>query len=333
MAIVGIDTLMFGTDDLALSERFFIDFGLPVERSAQDETHFRLPEGSSVILRKGDDARLPQSNMVGPGVREVIWGVSDQASLDGLCADLGADHVLSEGPDGAIHFTTDFGLTMGLRLFSKNAVVSAPEPGNAPGHVVRMNRPRRWRERALPKGISHVVFALPDFERGAAFMQERLGFRMSDEQVGFGYYLRADGANNHHNLLLVNASAPVPGMDGNIRFHHVNFAVEDLDEIMIGANHMERCGWAPSHQGLGRHRIDSALFYYIPCPAGGEAEYGADADHVDDGWVPRRWPEPLFAYAHFVHNLPPFLRQPPRWKIEYINRAVTGAPPPSRPEH
>ena len=33
-------------------------------------------------------------------------------------------------------------------------------------------------------------------------------------------YLRADGSNNHHNLLLLNASAPFPGMDGLHRFHH-----------------------------------------------------------------------------------------------------------------
>ena len=153
-------------------------------------------------------------------------------------------------------------------------------------------------------------------------MIERLGFIMTDEQVGFGMYLRASGTNNHHNLLLLNAAAPLPDMDGKLRFHHANFAVEGLDEIMAGANHMTRRGWEPSHFGLGRHRVDSALFYYLPCPAGGEAEYGADSDAVDDAWVPRRWPVPLFAYAHWVHDLPPFLREPPSWQIEYMAEAV-----------
>ena len=165
-----------------------------------------------------------------------------------------------------------------------------------------------------------MVFAVPDFERGYRFMVERLGFRLTDEQVGFGMYLRADGTNDHHNLLLLNAHAPLPDMDGALRFHHANLAVEDLDELMVGANHMSRRGWEASHFGLGRHRIDSALFYYLPCPAGGEAEYGADSDCVDDAWVPRRWPEPLFAYAHFVHNLPPFLHHPPDWRIEYMTQ-------------
>ncbi|MGB3929144.1 MAG: VOC family protein, partial [Sphingobium sp.] len=270
---------------------------------------------------------LPPSPIEGAGVRQVIWGVDSEQALDALAADLSRDCDVRRSDDGTVHFQAGFGIPMGLRLFRKRPVLCAPEPANAPGRTERLNRPRRWRTRAYPKGLSHVVFAVPDFESGTAFMRDRLGFRLSDEQVGFGMYLRADGSNNHHNFLLLNATAPLPGMDGKLRFHHANFAVEDLDEIMIGANHMDRRGWEPSHAGLGRHRIDSALFYYLPCPAGGEAEYGADSDCVDDGWVPRRWPEPLFAYAHFVHNLPPFLRQPPRWKIDYMTDPIEVLPP------
>lgn len=327
MAIVGIESLIYGVDDVATSQRFFEDFGLVLEGASAGCARFRLPEGSSVVIRALDDPDLPPSPIDGPGVREVIWGVDDAAALEALADDLGRDCDLRRDADGTVHFLTDFGVPMGLRLFRKKPVVSAPEPANAPGHTVRLNQHRRWRERARPKTISHVVFAVPDFVQGTAFMRERLGFRLSDEQIGFGMYLRAPGSNNHHSFLLLNASAPLPDMDGRLRFHHANFAVEDLDEIMVGANHMDRRGWAPSHFGLGRHRIDSALFYYLPCPAGGEAEYGADSDCVDDSWVPRQWPEPLFAYAHFVHNLPPFLRQPPSWKIRYMTDPVDVLPP------
>ena len=327
MAIIGIQSLVYGVADVRQSQRFFEDFGLPLERAGASEAHFTLPDGSSVTLRRQDDPALPSATLQGPGVREVIWGVDDQNALDTLAASLSRDCQVRRDQDGTVHFLTDFGLGMGLRVFQKRRVLCAPEPANAPGHTVRLNQHRRWRQRAYPKGIAHVVFAVPEFERGTAFMRRRLGFKLTDEQVGFGNYLRADGNNNHHAFLLLNASAPLPGMDGKLRFHHANFAVEDLDEIMAGANHMERRGWEPSHVGLGRHRIDSALFYYLPCPAGGEAEYGADSDCVDDAWVPRRWPEPLFAYAHWTHNLPPFLRKPPHWKIEYLTEEVEVLPP------
>ena len=318
MAIIGIHSLIYGVTDVDTSARFFEDFGLRPAKSADDARRFDLPEGSQVILRRNDDPVLPASSLVGDGVREVIWGVDTPHALEELVQELGRDRDIRRTEDGAAHFSTDFGLAMGLAVFARKAVICAPDPLNAPGHVRRLNQHRKWRLRAYPKGIAHVVFAVPDYQQGYAFMRERLGFRLSDDQRGFGMYLRADGTNNHHNLLLLNASAPFPGMDGLHRFHHANFAVEDVDEIMVGANHMVRRGWEGSHLGLGRHRIDSALFYYLPCPAGGEAEYGADADYVDDGWVPRVWTEPLFAFSHFVHNLPPFLMNPPAWGVEHV---------------
>jgi len=318
MAITGIKSLNYGVDDVAECARFFDDFGLRAIRKEDAVCRFKLPEGSEVVIRHRDDPALPVSSLVGDGVREVIWGVDTQESLDAIVVDLSSDREVTRGSDGVARFVTDFGLAMGLVVFTREPTICAPDPVNAPGHVRRLNQHRKWRLRANPKGIAHVVFAIPHYEEGSAFMRDRLGFRLSDNQRGFGMYLRADGTNNHHNLLLLNASAPFPGMDGKHRFHHANFAVEDIDEIMVGANHMVRQGWEPSHLGLGRHRIDSALFYYLPCPAGGEAEYGADADYVDESWVPREWINPLFAYSHFVHNLPPFLAKPPAWDFRYI---------------
>ena len=318
VAILGIETLIYGVEDLVLSQRFFEDFGLVLESSVGGVAVFRLPDGSSVVLRSLDDPALAPSSIEGPGVREIIWGVDDELSLGALVENLASDHIVRRDDAGGAYFLPSFGVPMGLRVFRNRPVLSAPEPSNSPGRTVRLNQHRRWRQRAFPKVIAHVVFAMPDFLAGAAFMCDRLGFRLTDEQVGFGMYLRADGNNAHHNFLLLNAGAPLPDMDGKLRFHHANYAVENLDEIMTGANHMARRGWEPSHFGLGRHRVDSALFYYLPSPAGGEAEYGADSDCVDEAWVPRRWPAPLFAYAHWVHDLPPFLRQPPEWRIEYL---------------
>jgi catechol 2,3-dioxygenase-like lactoylglutathione lyase family enzyme len=318
MAIIGIESLIYGVDDVGLCQRFFGDFGLPLVERSEDMARFVLEEGSQVVVRHRDDPKLAPTIMEGCGVREVIWGVDTADALEALVAGLGVDREMTRDADGTVHFTSDFGLPMGLRLFTKRPVVYAPEAANAPGRVVRLNQHRKWRERARPKVISHVVWAIADFDAGFAFMRDRLGFRLSDHQRGFGRYLRADGTNNHHNILLLNANAHLPGMDGKVRFHHANFGVEDLDEIMIGANHMTRKGWEGSEMGLGRHRVDSALFYYLPCPAGGEAEYGADSDYVDDNWVPREWVNPLFGYAHFVHNIPKFLEQPPAWNVRYL---------------
>lgn len=318
MALNGIRSLIYGVTDVARCSEFFEDFGLPLERRTAREARFRLAEGSSVILRPLEEARVPGSSIVGAGVQETILGVDNRASFDALAADLGRDRPTRLDDEGTLHFLTDCGLPFGLSVYDKRAVTSAPDPVNSPGRIERLNRPRRWVRRAIPKTIQHVVFAVDDFEASCRFLRERLNFRISDYQPGLGIYARCDGTHNHHNVFLLNAHAHLPGMDGQPSFHHANFGVEDIDEIMAGANHMARKGWPPSQLGLGRHRTDSALFYYLPCPAGGEAEYGADADYVDDGWVPRYWTSPLFGYAHFVHNLPPFLAQEPAWEFRYL---------------
>jgi catechol 2,3-dioxygenase-like lactoylglutathione lyase family enzyme len=318
MAIIGIETLLFGVDDLPTSTRFLSDIGLPLVSSSASESRFTLPDNSKVVLKDQRDPSLPPSRTESAGVREVVWGIDTTDSLQALASGLSSDHALQTDEDGTVHFDAGFGVPMALRLFNRTAVRTAPEPLNAPGVVNRLNRNRKWRQRARPKSISHVVFAAKDYHAAAGFMCRRLGFRISDIQESFAIYMRADGTTDHHNFLLVNAGLPMPGFDGTDRFHHANFAVEDIDEIMVGVNHMQRHGWESSEVGLGRHRIDSALFYYFPSPLGGEIELGADSDQVDDSWIPRRWPVALFAYAVFTHNLLPFLKEEPEWTFEFI---------------
>lgn len=324
MAIVGIETLLYGVEDLAKCTQYFEDFGLPLVSRSDGESRFQLEEGSKVVLRPIADRALPASRIEGIGVREAIWGVDNEAELERLATDLRRDREVRRDADGTVHFVCDDGIAFGLRVYRKNPVVSAPDPINAPGKVNRLNQHRKWRTRARPKTIQHVVFSSVDPQKSFEFARNRLGFRLTDISRGLGYFARCDGANDHHNIFWINANWPAPGLDGKVRFHHANFGVEDIDEIMVGANYMQRAGWPKSHNGLGRHRIASALFYYLPCPAGGEAEYGADSDFLDDTWVPRIW-NPAFGIAHFMHNLPPFLEQAPAWDVGFVEGYTPGA--------
>lgn len=318
MAIIGIERLIYGVEDVAESTRFFTDFGLEPVDADGEGAHLGLANGARIVILPLGHPDLPSDTKVeGQGVQQVVWGVDCDASLVRLTDRL-AGAVAVTRDDDLVRFTTPFGVPMALRVWKPRPLACLVDPANAPGRIERLNRPRRWRFQAVPRMINHTVFAVPDYDNAHGFMIDVLGFRLTDRQNGFGNYLRADGTHNHHNILLLNADAPFPGVDGKLRFHHANFALEDIDEMMIAVNNMRRKGWQPSDQGLGRHRIDSALFYYLPCPAGGEAEYGADADYVDDNWVPREWINPLFAYAHWVHDLPPFLMQEPEWDFRYL---------------
>jgi catechol 2,3-dioxygenase-like lactoylglutathione lyase family enzyme len=314
MPIVGVETALYGVEDLAASTKFFADFGLSLLHKSETESHFRLEEGSNVILRPLSDASIPASKYVGTGVKETIWGVDTEASLERLVNDLSHDREVIRDGDGVAHFLSDCGMALGLKVFQRKKVTYAPDPINAPGNVNRLNQMRKWRKRALPKTLNHVVFGVEDYHASTKFFRERLGFRLSDHQKGVGIYLRCDGALEHHNLFVIDCK--MPGIGGVPRFHHANFGVEDIDEMMIGANTLMSKGYEPGFLGTGRHRISSALFSYWKCPAGGEAEYGTDSDYLDDNWVPREW-EFRFGTMIWMQTPPPFMQGEIAWDVDF----------------
>ncbi len=322
MAIPGIESVVYGVDDIELCTRYFIDFGLSLTETTPDLRVFRLPEGSSVVLRTVNDPKLPGAVISGTGVRETIWGVDSQRSLDTLAEDLSRDRGVYIDEGGTAHFLTDCGLAMGLRVYHRKDVTYAPDPINAPGRVNRVNQTRKWHKRAYPKTLNHVVFGVLDYWETAAFFKDRLGFRLSDHQKGVGVYMRADGAHEHHNIFFLNCNAP--GIGGKPCFHHVNFGVEDIDELMVGYNYMMRRGWQQGFLGNGRHRISSSLFCYLASPAGGEIEYGTDGDYLDDNWVPREW-EFRFGVASWMQSPPAFMQDEPEWDVQFYKELPPSA--------
>jgi len=316
MAINGIATLVYGVDDFAESVRFFEDFGLPLVRANDEVARFCLAEGSEVHIRRLDDPWFLHSAQQGIGVRECLWGVDTQENFNELAADLRRDHEVRLEADGTARFVTAFGQVIGLKVRQKQPVSTAPSPFNSPGNHNRINENRKWLRRAVPSTIQHVVWSFPDVNVALDFYRDRLGFRLTDVQLGSGVYVRASGAPDHHNIFIADASNKALGFDGSLRFHHANFGVEDIDELMVGKNYMERRGWPHSSWGMGRHRISSGAFLYLKCPAGGEAEYGADIDVLDDRWMPRVW-EAFFGSNIFIHDVPVFLQNEVQWQIGF----------------
>ena len=295
MALLGIETLVYGVDDLESCLRFYGDFGLEAETSDSLGASFRLPEGSRFVIRSSAAPDLPPAFLNGPGPREVIWGVDTPEALGAIAAELSRDREVRADTDGTLHTRDEAGISIGFRVFDRQALgVSAAPPENNLAAPARWNRHRKWYDRARPKLINHVVFGVPDVDRAVAFYVERLGFRVTDIMRGFGMFMRCDGRHDHHNLFFFRGG-------GRLFFSHVSFGVETIDELMIGAMEMQRRGWA-SPVGLGRHRISSLVFYYMDSPAGGQTEYSADSDYLDDDWTPRLWDQ-SFGQHHWLASV------------------------------
>ncbi|HZU64327.1 MAG TPA: VOC family protein [Novosphingobium sp.] len=319
MAITGIRRLVFLVDDLTTTTRFFTDYGLSFIAGDATSSRFEVMNGAEVLLLLRGHPDLPQGHaQTGIGVVECVWSVDNAAALKRLTDDLARDHQLATDAEGVVHFVTPFGQAVALQHWTPRAVHGAPSPANTPGLVGRLNQPRKWLARATPKRIHHAVWTFPDVQEALEYYRDRLGFRITDVQKGFGVYMRASAAFEHHNIFLANAQAPMPGFDGTLKFHHANFELEDIDEIMVGKNHLDRLGYDfAGNWGLGRHRLTSAAFLYLNMPAlGGDMEYGADCDCVDDSWKPRVW-DGAFGTAIFMHDLPQWMMPTPNWDVTY----------------
>lgn len=319
MAIIGIRRLTWAVDDVPACVRFFTDFGLTLVEQQSDEALFEVADGSQTLILKHGHPRLPgASAQTGNGVFEVVWAVDSEDGLARLKARLEPDVTLLTDSEGVVHFTTPFGQAIALQVWHPRAVFGAPTPQNTVGRIERLNSPRKWIDRALPKRIHHCVWTFPDVQQAVEFYRDRLGFRITDMQKGFGVYMRADGCYEHHSVFLANAHAPMPGFNGTLKFHHANWEVEDIDELMVAKNYLDRRGYkfGDWNWGFGRHRLTSAAFLYVPCPGGGDVEYGADTDCVDDSWKPRIW-DGAFGTAIYMTNLPEFMRGEPNWDVVY----------------
>lgn len=331
--INGVESIIYGVDDLDQCVRYFVDFGLPLIERTDDQALFELAEGSSVIIRRLADARVEGQGLEGFGVQQVIWGVPDQKILDRLVVRLRKVTDVTIDADGTARFFDCDGIASGLRVYHRARVWGAPDPINSFDNINRLNVHRKWRLRAKPKTIQHVVFQVPNPEASWNWYRDNLDFRLSDIQRGFGVFARAPGTYEHHIMYWLKADLPFPGLDGKTRFNHVNYGVEDVDEVMVGGNYMERKGWQKSVWGLGRHRIASSVFLYLPCPAGGDAEYGADSDALDDSWIPRTW-NARFGTMSFMHNLQPWIFDEAPWEVDYApGTTPAGKVAPPNPAH
>jgi len=311
MAILGVESVVFGVGDVAAHTAFWTDFGLTLEHGNAGEAVFRLPSGSRVIVLAHGDARLPSPDpFPGDGLKETVWGVDTAANLDAVAASLATEVAVARDADGTVRAVCPDGQPIALRLWAKQRVVSEASPVNTPGHYPRFNQHRIWRARAIPKTINHVVFFSQDYVASFEFYERHMGFRYIDHSKGSGIFARASGTFEHHSIFWVNCDLPIA--PDHFKFMHIAFGMDDIDEVMLGANIMEAKGWKNhsmnSGGGISRHRISSAIYYYCDMPGkAGEAEYHADTDYLDDNWVPRAW-DFRFGSLLWSNNAPPIFR-------------------------
>lgn len=291
MAIIGLQSVVYGVDDLEKCILFHKDFGLELLEENAKGAVFETTDGSTIKIRHRGDPSLPDDALTKPAVRELIWRVDTQASLDTLEKNLSTDRAVRQDADGVLHTVDDYGIALGFEVFKPRPISCEQIPVNTPTEINRWNANSKWYDKVTPQLIHHVGFAVPDVDKLADFYVERLNFRVTDISKGLALFLLADGRQDHHNIFIMYSDR----FGGGVHWNHVSYGVQNINELMTGVNIMQRKGYS-SRVGAGRHRISSAINYYITNPGGGDSEYLTDTDYIDDSWKPRIWHPTYGAY-------------------------------------
>ncbi|RDI19112.1 VOC family protein [Pseudacidovorax intermedius] len=283
MSVLGIDQITYGTDDLATSRRFFLDWGLTLAHEGADELVFESLNGCRIVVAAMDKAGLPPAIEEGPTLREVVWGVESAADLDRYADAIRGDAGFVDGEVAGgrrIGCTDPNGLAVRLQVSRKKAIDIDCARVNTWTEKARVNQPSPIYDRATPIEVGHVVFFVADVKACEAFYASRFGFVASDRYPGRGAFLRCADIGGHHDLFLLQLPTGKRGIN------HVAFTVRDIHEVFGGGLHFSRCGWE-TQLGPGRHPISSAYFWYFKNPAGGLIEYYADEDQLTAEWAAR----------------------------------------------
>ena len=281
MGILRIEDARFGVTDVAECVRFFRDFGLEELESGVRGATFVTPAGQRLELLRDDEPSLPPPLEGAPTIREVIWGVDDQATLDALADDLSRDREVEADSAGVVHARDNTGFGIGFRVAQPRPLEPGEARGaNTIGAVQRWNQPLTAYRRAYPLRICHVALNIPadGREDAVAFYVERLRFRITDQLLDMGTFMQCEGDDDQHNLLLGHRA-------DRTGINHVAYEVRNFDEVIEGGNHMVGCGWKEARR-LGRHTIGSNVFRFFHAPCGGRVEYAADMDRVDANYGP-----------------------------------------------
>ncbi|HDS1733463.1 VOC family protein [Pseudomonas sp. BP8] len=278
MNIIGPDYLVFGVEDLPACSQYLIDYGLkPVA-----DGYFEALDGTGVQLCKADDPRLPAPMGTASQLRETVYGVADEVTLQALETELKKDREVLRGSDGVLRCVDDMGFALGFQISCRRPLLLPGELVNAPGAAVARGVNQLGVSPdlpALPRSLSHVVYFVPDFAKAEAFYA-RLGFVCTDRFAHVGPFLRPAGTQDHHTLFLIQTPPFMKGIE------HFTFHMGGPTEVMMAGTRMVEKGYQ-SFWGPGRHQLGSNWFWYFNSPLGCHVEYDADMDLHDASWLPR----------------------------------------------
>jgi len=246
--------------DLDLAESFLTDFGMV--RSARTSTALYM-RGSGPLHH------LHVTELGPPAFVGFAYAVDDPDDLERIARFPGASGIEPIDEPGAgrrVRLREPNGFQIEI-VHGIESVAELPiEP--YPQHATKesMKPPPGMRVKFGPsriRRISHGVLATPDVPGTVRWWREVLGVIPTDDMYAGSYdnligsFNRIDAGDqpvDHHVIFVLKNT--VAGL------HHLSFEVEDVEDIFLGNEHLERVGKYEHLRGIGRHILGSQVYDY-----------------------------------------------------------------------
>jgi catechol 2,3-dioxygenase-like lactoylglutathione lyase family enzyme len=266
----------FRAPDLDVMERFLTDFGMHVSARTDDSLFMRgTGEAHHVhVTHRGEPAFLG-----------LAFHAASRADLDTLAAATGSpvrpldepgggEHVRLTDPDGRL-----VDVVFGIATLAPLPVRTHPPLNDAAARprVVTLQRVAPGPSQA--KRFGHAALKTTALATTTAWYHRHLGLLASDDMwleapdKPLGRFVRCDRGDvpvDHHTLLLIETPEAKLG--------HVSWEVADLDDLMVGHDHLAKNSEYRHYWGIGRHVLGGQIFDYWKDPLGFTVEHWTDSD-------------------------------------------------------
>ncbi len=285
-----IRAVTLGVTDLEKSLNFYTKvWGLELVQRKND----------AIWLRAGglDHHTLVLEKSQTPGLISMTWGVKDQATLMSFYDRLVKSGVFTEEPPRKLGSPGGgFGFAFHDPEGRVYKVVSDRED-----HQVEIQDP------TAPRRIAHVVVNTKDMNSISDFLENRIGFKLSDSTKKMKFF-RCNS--NHHSIAIADYDS--------ISLNHIAFEMSTWNDLMFAVGRTKLAGHA-IQWGVGRHGPGDNVFSYFLDPDGFVVEYTAEVQQITDpdyiAGKPEQWVRPPERMDQWGHsNLP----------TEAIKKAMSG---------
>jgi catechol 2,3-dioxygenase-like lactoylglutathione lyase family enzyme len=284
MPIIKVRDIAFGrlqSPDLDAAEEFLVNFGMVRQERTVSALYMR---GTGPSHHLHVTHRGPTAKFIG-----LAYYAASEEDLARVAKAPGASGVESLNEPGG---------GKRVRLTEPNGYQIEVVHGIAPVTPIHVPRQRiNWRDRLydrtgevyrVPRGPSHVkrighgVFAAPDVNKTVQWFRDTLGMVCSDDvYVGerdniVGSFNRCDAGDefvDHHVLFCAR--------NEKAGLNHLSYEVEDIDDVLLGHEHMKSLGKYRHVWGIGRHLLGSQVFDYWADPWGRVHEHWTDSDRLN----------------------------------------------------